>query len=178
MRARLIQANGDADNQVIITVDPTLNFTTYYFGRVLEMDQWIQNIANDHRPGSVARKVARNKPAGLVDACYDATGAKVTDTATCLQLYPYGSEPRLVAGEPLTNDRLKCGLKPVDPRDYAQALTSSQLAQLRAAFPQGVCDYRRPGIEQQPQAATWLSYPSPGEFDLTSESERGDRDRH
>jgi hypothetical protein len=37
--------------------------------------------------------------------------------------------------------------------------------------PQGVCDYSRRGVEQQALAATWLSYPSPGEFALTGESE-------
>jgi hypothetical protein len=66
---------------------------------------------------------------------------------------------------------LKCQLKPVDRHDYAQFLTASQLAQLKAIFPQGVCDYNRPGVEQQLVEATWLTYPSPGEFDLTLESE-------
>ena len=106
----------------------------------------------------------------LCAACYTASLVEITDATTCEQLYPPSLEPRLAAGEPLTNDFIKCQLKPVDPRDYSHSLTSNQLAKLKTVFPQGVCDYRRRGIEQQALAATWLSYPSPGEFDLTGES--------
>jgi hypothetical protein len=73
-------------------------------------------------------------------------------------LYPAHADPRLAAGEPLAEDVLKCQLKPVAARDYTQALTAAQLARLRAIFPHGVCDYSRPGVEQQLVRGTWLSY--------------------
>jgi hypothetical protein len=170
MRARLIASNGNADNQVIIKIDPSANFAAAYYLFIAQMEQWLNNIESDNSKASRAVKVARDKPTGLVDACYTASLVEITDAATCEQLYPSSLEPRLAAGEPLTNDFIKCQLKPVDPRDYSHSLTSNQLAQLKTVFPQGVCDYSRRGVEQQALAATWLSYPSPGEFDLTGES--------
>jgi hypothetical protein len=38
-------------------------------------------------------------------------------------------------------------LKPVDARDYGVAFDAQELAQLREIFPQGVCDWSRPGVE-------------------------------
>ena len=106
-----------------------------------------------------------DKPAGLVDACYTVTGERITDQTVCQQLYPLHANPRLAAGEPLAQDVLKCTLQNLNPRDYARSLTADQLARLKAIFPEGVCDYSRPGVEQKPLAGTWLSYPSPGEFE-------------
>src|SRR5437899_7931629 len=55
------------------------------------------------------------------------------------------------AGEPLTDDVLKCQLQPMDPTAYFPVLFSdAQWAQLQAAFPGGVCDYTKPGVNQQP----------------------------
>jgi hypothetical protein len=56
-------------------------------------------------------------------------------------------------------------LKKVDARDYARSFTADQLDRLKAIFPQGVCDYSKPGVEQKPLAGTWLSYPLPGNFE-------------
>jgi hypothetical protein len=177
-RARLVAANGDAGNQVmLVTALPSSGaiFGPQLIDTISSMDQWLDNIANDPAPLS-HEKVVRDRPVGLVDACYSPTGQYIPEPATyngpgqCNQLYPSHADPRLVAGEPLVGDILKCQLKPVDRHDYVQPLTASQLAQLRAIFPQGVCDYTRPGVEQQLIEATWLTYPSPGEFEQTSES--------
>jgi len=67
----------------------------------------------------------------------------------------------MVAGAPLTNDVLKCQLRPFDAADYpdmAPALT----ARLQSVFPTGVCDYSRPSVGYRPLMGTWLSYPEPG----------------
>jgi hypothetical protein len=84
----------------------------------------------------------------------------MTDLAVCKEKVPVATQPRMVAGSPLTSDRLKCEVRPVDQNDYKQPVTDAQLASLRAAFPQGVCDYSRKGVAQQ-TPDTWLSYPSP-----------------
>src|SRR6267142_1946460 len=176
-RARLIAANGNADNQVQVTVASTGSLCTNIGGppgvtsplqavtRVMlaKMDQWLAHIAADHSHRSAREKVVRNKPADLVDSCYTASLERITDMSQCAQLFPYYARPRIVAGEPFTADRVKCALKPTDARDYAQGLTSAQRAQLQAIFPSGVCDYRRPGIEQQPLQGTWLTYPGNGD---------------
>ncbi|HEY0447827.1 DUF6351 family protein [Actinophytocola sp.] len=53
---------------------------------------------------------------------------------------------------------LKCRLRPLDLGDYPVRFTAAQQAQLRAAFPGGVCDYSRPGVGQRPPRGTWLEY--------------------
>jgi hypothetical protein len=168
-RARLIAANGNADNQVILTgsrVGTGSGSAAAVAATVLRlMDQWLNNIANDSSDISDAAKVVRNKPPELVDACYTVTGQKITDQSVCRQLYPRHGNPRLAAGEPLANDVLKCTPKPVDRRDYVQTLTDEQFARLKAIFPQGVCDYSRRGVEQQLVKDTWLSYPLHGDDD-------------
>jgi hypothetical protein len=60
-----------------------------------------------------------------------------------LQLH---GNPRIAAGEPLREDVLKCGLKPLVPSEYPQPLTADQARRLSAIFPQGVCDYSRRGV--------------------------------
>ena len=188
LRARLIAANGNADNHVMVTVASTgtlggdiggTNTPLQAVTKVMlaSMEQWLSNIAADRSNGAAAEKVARNKPADLVDSCYTAALEKVTDMARCARLYPYSSEARIVAGEPWTADRLKCTLKWVDTRDYMQLLNADQLAQVHAVFPDGVCDYQQPGIEQQPLQGTWLTYPGNGDVrELERDSERQDDD--
>ena len=171
MRARLIEANGDADNQVILvspydgTTSGAAVFAALQANVLRSMDQWLGSMATDTAPfADLHQKVVRNKPEELVDACYDATGAKITDLGACQQLYPPHGNPRLAAGEPLTNDVLKCQLKPLAATDYAVPLNTSQFARLQTIFPDGVCDYSKPGVEQGPVAGTWLGYPTPGSF--------------
>jgi hypothetical protein len=136
------------------------------------MDQWLANVANDTSGRSKAQKVARNKPAGFVDACFTVAGEKITDPAVCAQRFPYGAEPRLAAGAPLTADIFKCALKPVTARDYLN-ITAAQLATVRSVSPSGVCDWSRPGVAEQDGIGTWLSYPGFGEVEFTACSERG-----
>ena len=100
MRARLIASNGHADNQIIVTVDPALEFMPkMYFQYVMRMDEWLGNTAKDSAPyDTAAERLLRNKPSDLVDACYTAGGEKITAPAVCRQLHPPSLEPRLAAG--------------------------------------------------------------------------------
>ena len=60
------------------------------------------------------------------------------------------SSPRQVAGGPLAENILKCQLKPLDVASYAPVtFTAAQLARLGAAFPDGACDWSKPGVGQQ-----------------------------
>lgn len=161
-RARLIAANGHAGNQVFRTYAPGTPIQAAQRYVLDAMDQWLSNIARDTAPArSPLDRIVRNKPRNLVDTCYAASLEPITDPSRCAALFPVASNPRLVAGSPLSHDRLKCELRPVDRADYAAPLTDGQLATLREIFAGGVCDYRRPGVGQRaPQ--TWLSYPQPG----------------
>jgi hypothetical protein len=64
-----------------------------------------------------------------------------------------------VAGASIADDVLKCQLKPIDPKEYAVAFTPAQMSELRRAFPDGVCDYAKPGVGQQRPAGTYLTLP-------------------
>jgi hypothetical protein len=127
------------------------------------MDKWLTAIQADTRAARTPlEKVVRNKPADAADQCYTATLEKNSDWAKCKATFPPYSDPRIVAGAPMSADRFKCELKPIDAKDYKPSLTAAQLASVRAIFPRGVCDYSKKGVGQGP-SQTWLSYPRTGD---------------
>lgn len=75
----------------------------------------------------------------------------------CATLLPVTRTPRMVAGMPMTDDIIKCQLKPIDPNDYAVPLTPAQLAELAEIFPEGVCDYRKPAVGDVEHSMIWPS---------------------
>lgn len=170
-RARLTAANGAASNQIMFTM-PTAGILytdltslksplTLHSAEALPvMDRWLDNIAHDPSNAPAAQKTARNKPSDLVDVCWTPSGEKIPDgpSGRCRELYPLHGDPRIAAGAPLANDIIKCALKPVNAKDYAQPLTAGQLAKLKTIFPEGVCDYSRPGVGQQPVKELWRKY--------------------
>ena len=59
------------------------------------------------------------------------------------------SSPHQVAGGALTENILKCTLKPLDFADYAAIVfTAGQQTRLNAVFPTGVCDWSKAGVGQ------------------------------
>lgn len=165
IRARMLAANRTDGNQVIIENAPTgaeiAAANTY---ELAEMDAWLTNIANDHSYGRAQQKVLADRPADLTDGCFLSATNLVHQTLTdpgtgqCGTAYPVASNPRLVSGEPLTMPALKCGLKPLNFSDYPVTFTAAEQAELRQAFPTGVCDYNQPGVGVRPPIASWLSY--------------------
>jgi hypothetical protein len=160
IRARLMNANGHADNQVIVGNQAPIDLLIEQMGR------WLTAIKADNSSRPLAEKVVKNKPADAVDACWSA-GVKIIETQTlsgtgqCNTLFPVGLAPELVAGAPIALDTIKCQLKPVDMADYAVAFTPEQRNQLAAIFPDGVCDWSKPGVEQV-RSVPWASFgPSP-----------------
>jgi hypothetical protein len=163
-RARLKAANGSADNMVTLMF-PSAGTPPLRPGELLAtMNQWLDNVEQDTSNSSAGVKVARDKPSGLADACWTTEGEKIVEPLTfdgksrCNDLYPAHADPRMVAGAPLRDDILKCALKPVDLKDYNQPLTPEQVDRLKAVFPQGVCDYSRPGVGQQRVDGVWHRY--------------------
>jgi hypothetical protein len=80
----------------------------------------------------------------------------------CGTLYPFKGDPRIAAGGPRSGDVLKCQLKAVTPSDYAVPFAPAEWSRLRTIFPNGVCDWSKPGVQQPPLRATRLAFPSPG----------------
>jgi hypothetical protein len=69
--------------------------------------------------------------------------------------------PRTVAGDAITTDANKCQLKPLSRSDYSGIkFTSAEWARLRHTFSSGVCNYSKPGVDQQP-TVPWLTYQNP-----------------
>jgi hypothetical protein len=161
IRARLIRANGHADNQVIVgNLAPTDLL-------IEQMGRWLTAVVSDTSKRPLAKKVVANKPADVVDACWTTAGVKIVETQTldgpgqCNQLFPVGVPPEYVAGAPIELDVVKCKLKPVDMGDYAVPFTAEQRSRLEAIFPDGVCDWSKRGVRQV-KAVPWASYgPSP-----------------
>ncbi|MEX2582423.1 MAG: DUF6351 family protein, partial [Gemmatimonadota bacterium] len=173
LRERLIRTNGHADNHVILTRDSRFRggFGGGYtpdqgnetlFEALAQMDEWLTAISLDTSSRPLPEKVVRLKPADLVDACWSLEGEKIVEPQTydgpgrCNELYPSFAVPSMVAGGPLTDDVIKCQLRPVDPFDYALELSADQLARLARIFPGGVCDWTKPGVAREPQAGPWL----------------------
>ena len=57
----------------------------------------------------------------------------------------------------MTDDVIQCQLKPLSRADYAVTFTDSEWAQVRQAFPTGVCNYGKPGVGQQP-SLPWMTF--------------------
>jgi hypothetical protein len=157
IRARLDRDAGGHGNQIIWTNpmslagDPTATREAF-----LLLDRWVARIKADTRAGSPATKVIRNKPADAVDACWIG-GRKITDMSTCRAAFPYYGSPRTAAGEPITNDVMKCRTKPLDRADYTATFTDEQWARLQAAFPTGVCDWNRRSVDWE-QPLVWPTF--------------------
>lgn len=127
------------------------------------VDHWATLVRNDGVSGD-AVEVAARRPPEAVDLCARgdrvlASGEDVHDDGgPCDDAAPPHLEPRTAAGAPLANDIVKCRLRPVDESDYGTPLEPGQAARLRAIFPEGVCDWSRPGVGQRPPDKEWRSY--------------------
>ncbi|RCW68484.1 hypothetical protein DES41_1075 [Pseudorhodoferax soli] len=171
MRERLVRSNGSAANQVMLKADGTppvpgsaqspANLDKI---ALLAMDQWLSSVKADKRSyASAMEKVVSNKPAGLSDGCYLNTGEVILESfdasnnGRCGTLMPVYSNPRIVAGAPLTDDVLKCQLKAIQAGDYP-GMALDLFTRLRAVFPNGVCDFSKPGIGVKPLKGTYLEF--------------------
>ncbi|MEZ5939410.1 MAG: DUF6351 family protein [Hyphomonadaceae bacterium] len=171
IRARLENANGDADNQVIWVAGPRGRPGTPEAANAVDlpalvlnaMTKWLDAMAADPAPLSHA-KVVKHKPSEAVDGYFDAQKtfhaerASWDNSTAFNKTYPVHLEPRLVAGAPPANDIMKCQLKPVDMADYKATFSAAQTARLKAVFPDGVCDWSKPGVDYSLIKATYQKY--------------------
>jgi hypothetical protein len=163
IRERLDREYGDHGNQVIWWFTTGLGPSAALAGEAfVKMDQWLTALKADTSGRRIEDKVRRARPADVADFCVITGGARVTPLSACeaadqavigpaaTTRFKVGSSPRQVAGGPLSENILKCRLKPVGSADYAPVvLSSAQLARLRAVFPGGVCDWDEAGVEQE-----------------------------
>lgn len=172
-RQRLVNANGHADNHVM-QVGGQWDFIEGQddLGNLFrQMDYWIRNNQADTLESNPASRVVRNKPASLVEGCWDTTEEAIEfveepllfgSESRCGQLYPSYQTPRQVAGAGLANDIVSCQLKPIDLADYEVSFTIEEYQQLLSVFPEGVCDWSRGDSSGASHQGTWKSFgPSP-----------------
>jgi hypothetical protein len=132
------------------------------------MDRWLAGVESDQGTGSLASKVIRNRPADVKDRCSQIEGLELVSLPGIGPICElkdvqtrYGT-PRTVAGEGIETDVNKCTLKPLRRLDfYPLTFTDSQWQRLVQAFPTGVCDWSRPGIDQA-GAIPWQTYQDGG----------------
>jgi hypothetical protein len=157
MRARLLRDFGTSANQVLWRGQvPLLGDANYADQAVFAEDRWLARVDADHRHVPLPTKIVQDKPGDITDRCTDGNGVDIPSWECDEVVAAYGT-PRIGAGGPLADDTLECQKKPLRPSDYPVTFTSAQLAALKKAFPAGVCDYSKPGVDQR-GAIAWLTY--------------------
>jgi hypothetical protein len=162
LRERLQKANGTFANDVMLLNGATGEGPVDDYA-LTKMDEWLTTLQRDTSNDPVLTKILRAKPADLVDSCWTPGGERIIEPQTfsggkCNEMYPTFAGPRAVAGGPASNNVLKCQLKAIAFSDYKVTFSDSEKTRLAAIFPRGVCDYGKPGIEQQAPRGTWLSH--------------------
>jgi hypothetical protein len=164
LRERLRQANGNADNLVMWRSISGSDAETLF-------TRWMEAYRADASADPQRLKVIRARPAAGVEGCYDRATPPAfiaeplvfssRPVSKCTALYPVYSNVRHEAGGPLAANILKCQLGPVDARDYPASMSQAELTRLKTIFPDGVCDWSKPGVNQVP-VTSWASFgPSP-----------------
>jgi hypothetical protein len=165
VRKRMLNADGDASNQVIWFTDSVNRSRFDQTPEALEViDQWMGNLRARPHLG-----VAGNKPARATDRCFDEDGVEIASgpdvwsgildngpAGACTQRFPLYSTSRRVAGGPFEQSLFKCQLVSVDEaigRGFYGSWVPNpgEAAQLNAIFPGGVCDYSKPDAGLPPE---------------------------
>jgi hypothetical protein len=159
VRARLDAALGTHANQVIWEGPvPLVADTSCELNSFIAMDRWLGTVERDHSRKSLARKVIRDKPSDVTDECWSGAGQMVSHSLCPAGEVNVEGTPRTVAGDAITTDANKCQLKPLNRSDYPGiTFTDAQWATLQEVFATGVCDFSKPGVEQQ-RTVPWLTY--------------------
>jgi hypothetical protein len=171
IRARLDQEDGGHGNQLIWEgPEPLIADQRCEINAFDAMNRWLSAVAADSSSAPVAEKLITDKPADLSDRCYSGTGQLLWDSLCGSTVVPVYGTPRMVAGESITTDAQKCQLKPLTRSDITWTVagittpvpfSAAEWAELQKAFPSGVCDFTKPGVDQQP-TIPWLTYQTAG----------------
>jgi hypothetical protein len=158
MRARLEREHGTAANHIQWRgQEPIMGDSTFTNASIIAMDEWLAAIEKDPRGVPLAKKVIEDKPASVKDRCTDGNGND-QPASTCDSTVQAYSDPRLEAGMPRADDTIKCELQPLRRANYLPAVfTDDQWKQLETTFPDGVCDYAKPGVDRVKTQA-WQTY--------------------
>lgn len=167
VRARLDREHGAHANQLIWEgPEPILADSSCGVNSFLAMDRWLTAVEADHSSLDFTAKIVRDKPVDLTDRCYDGLGTMLSAGLCPQPVVPVYGTARMVAGDQITTDANKCQLQPLSRSSYTYAVggasvpvpfTDAEWAELQHAFPDGVCDFSKPGVDQKP-TVPWLTY--------------------
>jgi hypothetical protein len=167
VRARLDRENGGHANQLIWEgEEPIFGDAACELNAFKAMDRWLAAVERDHTGRPVARKVAVDKPVDLTDECWSGAGILLWHSLCGNTLVPVYGTARMVAGDDISTDNNKCRLTPLDRSSYVMTIagislpvpfTAREWNELKRAFPRGVCDFSKPGVDQQP-TIPWQTY--------------------
>jgi hypothetical protein len=176
VRARLDREHGNHSNQMIWEGPaPIIGDAQCSLNSLVAMDRWLVAIENDSSAKTIAQKIVADKPADIGDQCWNGNGNKVSDglcpgtpgpagsLGSSTGVVPVYGTPRMVAGDQISTDKNKCQLKPLNRSDnygpvgFPAIVGDAQWTQMQALFPNGVCDFSKPGVDQQP-TIPWQTY--------------------
>jgi hypothetical protein len=159
VRARLEREHGTYANQVIWQgFAPIIGDVQYTTQGLVAMDRWLAAVEKDHRNIPLSRKLISDKPADVHDQCSDGVGEVLPSMEACRAVVAIYTTPRVVAGESIATDQNKCQLKPLRRSEYTPIqFTDDEWASIVRAFPTGVCDWSKAGVDQQP-TIPWQTY--------------------
>ena len=171
-KIRMLATNGDVKNRVwlLFPGNSPLPPDKYHEIGLAKMEEWLSKISTDTAAGTYRDKVIRNKPADLKEGCFDEEGTFTEEEMAfgvankCNAMFPPHGDARMVAGGTPANDIMKCELKAVDAADYPSSMSAALLGRLKKAFPDGVCDWSKPGVGQVKQVGVWLKYSGDGKY--------------
>jgi hypothetical protein len=173
---------GNATQIAAVTVPSFLTMDKWLTNLNASAPKETLNSARTHAQVIAARPVDPVDPTHpgvkATDLCYLSTDPSFTtpvyDMAVCdadapqtaadgLGRLAKRASPRQVAGGPLAENILKCQLKPLSRVDYPPStFTDLQWTRLNAVFAEGVCDWSKPGVGQQPAQSPLTFVGGPG----------------
>src|SRR3954454_16966899 len=158
IRARLDRNFGRHDNQILWRGQvPLFGDPAYTDESILAVDRWLAVVEKDTRSTSLADKIIQDKPKDITDRCTNGADQDIP-AEECDNVVQSYTDPRIEAGMPFADDTIKCELRPLRRSNYFPLhFDDASWTKLEKAFPNGVCDYTKPGVDRTP-TVPWLSY--------------------
>ena len=165
IRARLEREHGHFRNHAIwMGHAPLIGDPGYATEGLLAMDRWLAAVEKDRSKRALAEKIVANRPEDVQDRCSQIPGVEQVAVPGLGQVCRlrdvesrYGT-PAMVAGEGVETDINRCRLKPLRRTDYYPVeFSAAEWDALRKAFPDGVCDWSKPGLDMQ-DTIPWQTY--------------------
>ena len=169
IRARLEREHGHFRNHVIwFGHAPLIGDPSWTTEGLLAMDRWLAAVEKDGSKRPLAEKIVANRPGDIQDRCSQIDGVEAVEVpgvgVVCEndQVQTRYGTPAMVAGEGVETDLNRCQLKPLRRSDYYPVeFTDAEWDQLVKAFPDGVCDWSKPGVDMQ-DTIPWQTYQDAG----------------